>query len=333
MRLQAIVSAFLAAVSAGGALANDSTAEMGTGGLVLGRSEEIAMVSEDLFISPKEVRVRYVFRNEGKADIDTIVAFPMPEIQFTQDTMIAVPDGASDNFLGFTVTMDGVSVMPQLQQRAIASGVDVTAAVLAAGLPLQAMAPEGEAAFAALTPESAGDLAANGAIGFETFDDGSGWKTVAAPRWKLESTYWWRSTFPAGRDVVVEHSYKPSIGSTAGLPIISEYIDEAELAGYARRYCTDDDFINSVEKRNASANSETGPYFEHRISYVLRTGANWARSIGTFHLTIDKGAPENLVSFCGEGVTKTGPTTFELTAKDFWPERDLDILLIARGEF
>jgi hypothetical protein len=48
-------------------------------------------------------------------------------------------------------------------------------------------------------------------------------------------------------------------------------------------------------------------------------------------LRIDKGSPENLISFCADGVTKTGPTTFEVKAKDFWPERDLDILFIVKA--
>jgi hypothetical protein len=40
---------------------------------------------------------------------------------------------------------------------------------------------------------------------------------------------------------------------------------------------------------------------------VLVTEANWKAPIGDFHMVIDKGAPANLVSFCGTGVRKTGP--------------------------
>ena len=59
---------------------------------------------------------------------------------------------------------------------------------------------------------------------------------------------------------------------------------------------------------------------EQRLDYVLTTGGNWALgTIGDFKLTIDKGEPDNLVSFCGENVRKTGPTTFEMTAKDYYP--------------
>ena len=43
------------------ALAKDSTAELKTGGLVLLKSSNIEMQSEDLFISSKEIEIKYVF--------------------------------------------------------------------------------------------------------------------------------------------------------------------------------------------------------------------------------------------------------------------------------
>ena len=58
-----------------------------------------------------------------------------------------------------------------------------------------------------------------------------------------------------------------------------------------------------------------GPYYtENWMSYVLSTGANWSGPIGHFSLTVDKGVPENFVSFCGQGVKKVGPTTFRMEA-------------------
>ena len=62
------------------AAANDSTASMGAGGLVLKRTDGIAMVSEDLYVSAREVRVKYRFLNHTAEPIETLVAFPMPDI-------------------------------------------------------------------------------------------------------------------------------------------------------------------------------------------------------------------------------------------------------------
>ena len=68
---------------------------------------------------------------------------------------------------------------------------------------------------------------------------------------------------------------------------------------------------------------------DYRIAYVLRTANSWAGPIGQFRLTLDKGAAENLISLCAEGVEKTGPTTFVVEKTDYTPDRDLEILIIA----
>ena len=64
----------------------------------------------------------------------------------------------------------------------------------------------------------------------------------------------------------------------------------------------------------------------------LKTGNNWGGPIKSFTLTVDKGDPRNLISFCGAGVTKTGPTTFRMKADDFYPEKDLEILIPQRTQ-
>jgi hypothetical protein len=62
-------------------LANDSIAELGAGGIVLSRSDVVAMEKEDLFISMEKVEVDYVFRNQSDEDVNAVVAFPMPDIE------------------------------------------------------------------------------------------------------------------------------------------------------------------------------------------------------------------------------------------------------------
>jgi hypothetical protein len=64
------------------------------------------------------------------------------------------------------------------------------------------------------------------------------------------------------------------------------------------------------------------------IQYLLTPAGNWASPIGTFHLTVDKGDENALVRFCGTGVTKTSPTTFELTIADFYPTEELNVLIV-----
>lgn len=311
------------------ALANDSIAELGTGGLILSRTDAITMAKEDLFISMDKVTVDYVFKNETDKDVEAIVAFPMPEIEANPYSMPALPDDTSDNFLGFEVTLDGKAVKPQLDQRAFAVELDVTDLLRANGIPINPFAKPALEALEKLSVDMAQDWIDRGMIFVDTYDDGSGWKNVRTPLWGLRSTYWWTSKFPAGKEVKVAHNYKPSVGATVGLTFFSEGKFAGTYAAYKEKYCIDEAFERAVRKAAGDSPDGYPRLTETRIDYVLTTGGNWALgNIGDFKLTIDKGDAKNLVSFCAAGVKKTGPTTFEWRQQEFYPQRDMEILIL-----
>ena len=56
------------------ARANDSSAELSAGGLVLTKNDAIELRAEDLSISPKQVRVNYRFFNTTSAPVQIVVA-------------------------------------------------------------------------------------------------------------------------------------------------------------------------------------------------------------------------------------------------------------------
>ncbi len=90
--------------------ANDTTAVLGTGGLIFVTTDELKMKSEKLFVSPEEIAVTYEFQNLTDQPLDVLVAFPMPDIAGNGDFNVAVPDCESDNFFGFKTTFDGEPV-------------------------------------------------------------------------------------------------------------------------------------------------------------------------------------------------------------------------------
>ncbi len=316
------------------ALANDSIAELGTGGLILSRSDVVAMEKEDLFISRDKITVDYVFRNTSDKDVATIVAFPMPEIAGNPYFMPAIPKREDDNFLGFEVSVEGEAVQPELEHRAMAVGIDISDELKAHGVPFYPFGPETTKALQAQPQEVADDWIDRGIIMIEEYDDGSGWKRERSPLWQLRSTYWWRTVFPAGQAVNVSHRYQPSLGGSVGLT----FVDGGKLAGatyedYKRRYCMDAAFEKAVAKAVKAAPDDYPALYESRLSYILKTGGNWAMgTIGDFTLTVDKGDAKNLISFCGSKVEKIGPTTFRMKAQDFYPERDLDILILSHPD-
>ena len=327
--MRTFFAAIAFSLSALPAAANDSTAELGAGGLIYVNTEEIEMRSEDLFISMDEVRVRYEFANVSDHDVSTLVAFPMPDIKGSIDFMQAVPTEDPVNFLGFRTTVDGRAVEASEQQRVSAMGIDQTAVLVELGreysFPPAFIARVN--ALDALPADAQERLVGLGLAGIEEYDAGKGWERHLAPLWLLSTAFYWQQSFPAGKVITVEHSYKPSVGSTAGLSFGSRemrtgpYYEE-----HARKYCFDRTFLAAVDKRQKPDGNNA--LMENRVDYILTTAVNWAGAIRNFHLTIDKGSPDNLVSFCGEGVSKTGPTRFEMTKENFYPEEDLAIMIL-----
>lgn len=61
------------------------------GGLVLQRRENIAMVSQEVYISAGLIEVNCMVLNHSKQDITTTVAFPLPQPQGTSASGALLP--------------------------------------------------------------------------------------------------------------------------------------------------------------------------------------------------------------------------------------------------
>lgn len=331
---RAMLGAGIAGVCAVTAAANDSTAEIGMGGLVLARTQDIEMVREDLYISLEQVKVDYIFKNRTDKDVESVVAFPLPDIRFDPEGNTSLPYDAPDNFLGFELTVNGQPLKPEVDQHAFSMNIEVSDLLKQHGVPLYGYGAAADAALAALPEDVARDFVDRNIISIGSYTDSKDGKEKESrnPNWQLRSAYWWKAKFPAGKEIKVSHRYKPAAGGFAGLSFFQDG-KFSEWSGEMREaYCIEKSMETTLQK---SMNAEGyAPYYENYVDYVLTTGGNWySGRIGEFHLTIDKGDPKNLVSFCGNGVTKTGPTTFEMTAKDFDPEKDLKILFLTPVKF
>jgi hypothetical protein len=314
------------------ARANDTMANFAAGGLTFSRTDAVAMVSEDLFLSVDEVRVRYRFRNLTDRDVSGTVAFPMPDIKANYFSDAAYPDGPPDNPMRFSVTVDGKPVPARLDKKAMAGGSDVTATVTGLGLPVE---PHAKTVLDALKRLDAGQrarLKAQGIIDILGDDDDADGDEEVIPTWILAANYHWFQTFPAKADVVVEHRYKPSVGGAViDLDSMARARDETRLSVDTEGVCVDRDFVGGARRWAERERKRPGSQQARFIDYVLVTGANWAGPIQSFKLTVDKGAPDNLVSFCGKGVRKVSPTLFEMVKSDFKPTRNIRVLILDAG--
>lgn len=305
------------------ALANDTSAVLGVGGLELTKSDDIVMVSEDLYLSPGEVRVKYEFRNESDHDITTTVAFPLPEIDQSGYEIVFLPEPDKENFVGFRVQADGQEIHPKLEQKAIGpDGADVTAVLTQAGLPVNSQLAGWEEKVRALPDQTWRQLVQEGLFDVES-DDPNDRSADVSPTWVLRASFHWEQTFPAGKTITVEHRYEPIVGG------VSIFAEEGQFEDY-KDYCLDEQGKAGVRRllRQAQAAARRDPQLAAgispvEVSYVLTTGANWKGPIRNFHLTIDKEQPKSILSLCMSGLKKTGPTTFELDQTDFTPKEDI----------
>ncbi|HYD12623.1 MAG TPA: DUF4424 domain-containing protein [Allosphingosinicella sp.] len=309
------------------AVANDSSAEKAAGGLVLRQNNDIDMVSEDLYVSPAEVRVRYVFRNRAPQARWITVAFPMPDrdMLYEMESEVAYPEG-------FRTLVDGRPVRMSVERRAMVDGVDRTAELTRLRIPVAP--PAGERSYQVARrigqlPRAAQErLARLGLIDADALRDA---ERQILPRWTVKETWHWDQVFPAGRDLRVEHRYRPGLGGTAGVPLASrDFRNSDDGRQYQREYCTDAAFLAALDRISARAEQTQRDYpMESRLRYILTTGGNWRSPIGDFRLVVDKGDPNAIVSFCGEGVRRISPTQFEVRHRNWRPDRDLAVLIVS----
>lgn len=316
----AAVAVLLCAAPAG---ANDTVASMGAGGLVFETTDGVTMLSEDLFLSMDEVRVKYRFLNHTDEPIETIVAFPMPDIE--PDWMGSVRGPIPDPMrtLPFITRVDGYSVATQVEQKAMLDGVDVTRRLQRLGLPLIPYYDALEGPVGELSETQIAELVADGLLESNLHDDGS---RSTFGLWTLKTTHYWTQVFYPGEEVRIEHLYVPVTGGTTATGVSGP---GAPWPDYVARYCVDEPVRAAVARKQAEG-------FQMRdswLDYTLVTGANWSGPIGDFRLVVDKGSEDNIVSFCADGVRRISPTQFEVRYTNYTPTRDLNVLIVQGDRF
>jgi hypothetical protein len=304
------------------ACADDSSAMLSAGSIVFTKNTPVRMAAEDLYLSPAQVRIRFEFANPTNRDVNTIVAFPLPDISTSEYWGSAIGTVTDDpkNFVGFKAVVDGKPVAFTIEQRAFIKNKDVTAQILAAGAPVNPIAGEGYIKLANLPKEKQKALIAAGLA--------EGDSDEFVPQWTVRTKYWWNQKFPAKKTVVVEHSYQPITGQSF---FSTQYQKRTEKYG-TLDYCFDEPTWNTLQARTAKSKDDpdSGHYMlAYQTAYILTTAGNWQGPIGHFHLTLDKQKADNILSLCWDGeLKKTGDTTFEFTKDSFAPKRDINMLVL-----
>lgn len=324
--------------------ANDGFGGLTATGLQFGKTDQVRMVSEDLFISPGKVEVRYLFHNDGQNTVEGEVIFPLPPISlndlYNSGFSLDEQQLRSENPVGFTakinhmpipVRTDRIAVVePPYAQRTQAKngydapGREVTQILRDCGIPLSLDLTEVNARLASLDAPTQKRLQQQGLVEISTGSD-----PIAL--WSVVLRYHWPQRFPPGKDMLVEHSYDPAPpGGIFVWPAKEMDLDpyQQELI---RDYCIDPPTRRGIVKRlHSPGRAEmSGTGMAVYLNYVLTTANTWHGPIGKFHLTIDKGKTSSILSLCLDGIKKTGPTRFELVRENFRPREDLRLLFVS----
>lgn len=314
--------ALAAATALAPAWADDSSAALRAGSIVFTKNTPIRMAAEDLYVSPGAVRIRFEFQNPTAKDVETIVAFPLPDISTSEfwGSPIGTVTDDPRNFIGFKAVVDGKAIPFTIEQRAFVKNKDVTAIVSAAGAPINPTSGEGYVKLGALPKEKQKALIAAGVA------DGDANEFV--PQWTVRTRFYWTQKFPAKTTVVIEHAYQPVTGQSF---FSTDYHKRAEKYD-GIDYCFDEATWAALAAKTGKSkdNPDTAGYMiAYQTDYILKTAGNWQGPIGRFHLTLDKQKPENVISLCWDGeLKKMSPTTFEFTKANFAPTRDLNLIVM-----
>jgi len=301
---------------------------------VLRQEKRVSMAKERLLIRSVgedrtgrtrfRVEVDYEFLNESAVDVETEVAFPIPEYSYRYERTAGPID-----LEGFRASVDGNEVPVVKDARAILGGRDYTSLLRGIGVD-----PEHHGYFSpepkrgqpdqlrALTDAEAKRLASAGLIRGIPPDER--W-----PNWAVAITWHWTQVFPAGRAVRVRHEYTPA----AGFRYSS---DAGELLNGLPSTCGGKELAERLDARQAlmsrSALQRGGDSTVVRaawVEYVLKTASSWKMPIREFELVIER--PKGTwVSLCwGGDMKRVSDTRFSARIRDYVPKEDLLVYFFA----
>lgn len=326
------------------ALANDSIARIGTGGLELVKTDSIKMQKEILEISTKTIKVDYEFFNTSNVTMQALVAFPMPVYGFDLGVSAALMNFGP--IKDFQVYSDGVKLDPKPSYKAFLNNNEISEELTKAGLTKNQIfitfaGCKLEDNFScAISNEIIESLKKIGAYTSEGYTSkikyalGLTWPVYKmGPTWDVEQTLSWPQRFEANKITRILHTYSPLVGGVYNYPLYDSKIENdikiqaASVATDNSEACIDESFkkaylkkINDFQKSGV----KTLMVSLSDVEYVLGTGRNWAGPIQDFTLRIKKDSPDQLVSLCFPGKPKKiDPLTIEFTHTNFVPQDKL----------
>jgi len=332
------------------AVADDSAASIGAGGLVVLKNEKrIAMSKEVLSISLSKVHVDYEFRNDTADNVTTMVAFPIPAYEFSEDMMHSIAESGFDDF---KLTIEGKPTTFSVEALAKVNGKDVSQILKADGIDIASFGhydvnTDVSADFTKLSAAQTAALVKAGLIDTNAGEPNAGtgsFPLYTHADWSVEKKYYWTQTFPAHSTVHISHEYTPAVGynmidkaafvasgpNPTAAQLKAQGVDDPDLQEI-KSVCVDESLRQQLI--NMPPGPDNGTYRRiYYVDFILTTANTWKQPINDFTLLVNR--PDktetygnaNMISFCWPGpVTKVSADQFKATATDLIPKSEVRI--------
>ena len=327
--------------------ADDSAASIGAGGLVVLKNEKrIAMAKEVLTISLKKVHVDYEFRNDTADNVTTMVAFPIPAYEFSEDMMHTAAESGFDDF---KLTIEGKPTTFTIEALAKVNGTDVTALLKAYNIDIGSFGhydfkADTSPDFKKLSAAQMAELVKAGAIDTNAGQPGVGTAdnpVYAHPNWSVEKKYYWTQNFPAHSTVHISHEYTPvagynlvsqsdfiAVGPNATPDQLKDYGADNPVLPELRSVCLDEPLRQQLITMPFGKDNGTYRRMQY-VDFILTTANTWKQPIYDFTLLVERPTGKDdpkILSFCWPSeVTKISTNEFKATATNLVPTSELRI--------
>jgi hypothetical protein len=319
---------FVATAHLNVAYANDSSAELGAGGIVLKKLEGVRIKSEELRISLKKISVHYVFENTTDHDIETEVAFPIPpyiaseSMGFSEKKFKGEDVRLNDpEILDFTSKVNGKEIAVEKESRAFLGKREVTENLKDLGVNVESIDLSwSQISNDVNSPKShvvkLGSAAKKALLKQGLIDD----LNHGMPTWTVKTNFHWHQIFPAKKSIEIDHVYSPSKGFTPISELEGPLKSKAEVP---RDFGCPDQTVKT-ELQKMLSRHQGGSIEKQWVKYILVTAKNWDGPIEKFHLYVTPEKNE-VVSTCEKRLSKEKNGSLSWSQSNFIPADDLTI--------
>lgn len=309
------------------------------GGIYSKRSPNLVITSQNINLSPEQVKIIYVFTNNSYQEIRETFVF-------------SLPTKTEENFKQFNINIDHEPQTYKIIQRAIStSGHDISGQLKSLGLPYNPIA-----AMHTLDASENRASITSKLHALNLID-----KREEVPTWIVKTYYYCEHTFPPNSTTIIEQSYKPYVATTSvkinnlnalsKLPVkfAKQVINmavpwklednsaadalQSQFEKYnpqIKNYCLSPLDYNTLALAYKNSMTKNTQIEMKTLHFGSDSDDLWASSIKNFTITIE--SPDNLYPvLCWHDELKRNNNTLQFSAENYVPLQDIKVMYIEKN--